>query len=286
MIMKFHKENTIQAKSSQYFNTPSDIALKRLFYVQMYGHFVCDSRYSVLKREPFDSYLVMRTLQGSGTLITPCGRSTLLPGDIALVDCGQTHDYFANGYWDFQWFHFYGNESRYLCDLFLERGSNAVHVADVSQTALSIAMIADRRGDMAGTLADEIQVSALIHQILSDMLIIGRASLRAQGGDAVAQAVDYIHRHCAERITISELSAMLGMSNSSFSHSFKRETGFSPYDYLINQRINQAKYLLWAHDLSVGEIAEKVGFNSPANFIKKFREKMGMTPAQFRKTEL
>ena len=284
--MKFHKENTIQSKSSQYFNTPSDIALKRLFYVQMYGHFVCDSRYSVLKREPFDSYLVMRTLQGSGTLITPCGQSTLLPGDIALVDCGQTHDYFANGYWDFQWFHFYGNESRYLCNRFLERGSNAIHVTNVSQTAQSIAAIADRHGNLAGSLDEEVRISALIHQLLADILIIGKASQPSHRQDSVAQAVDYIHRHCAERITIGELSVMLGMSNSSFSHSFKRETGFSPYDYLINQRINQAKYLLWAHDLSVGEIAEKVGFNSPANFIKKFREMTGMTPAQFRKTEM
>lgn len=279
----FHKENTIQSRSSIYFNTPSDAAVEHLFYVQMYGHFVCDSRYSVLKRDPFESYLIMRTLQGSGTLITPCGEFVLQPGDIALVDCGQAHDYFANGYWEFQWFHFLGNASRYICRQFLESGGNVAHVTDVSRASQYIAMIADKRGSLTGTLDDEVRISALIHEILSEMLALGKSSHETRHRDAIAQAIDYIQRHYAERITVSGLADSLGMSNSSFSHLFKAKTGFSPYDYLINHRINQAKYLLWAHDLSVGEVSERVGFGSPANFIQKIREKAGVTPHHFRK---
>ena len=282
---RFHKENTIQSQSAIYFTTPSEMAREKLFYVQMYGHFVCDRRYSVLGREPFESFLIMRTLGGSGTLITPNGEYRLKTGNVALVDCSCAHDYYADDFWEFQWFHFYGSASDSIVRQILERAGNVITQTDDGAVSRNIALIAEKKGDLSASLDDEIMVSALIHEILAGLLLLGKQDTQVTHATGIAQAVRHIQQQYKTRITVDGLAAMLGMSNSSFSHRFKAETGFSPYDYLINYRINQAKYMLWACDWSINEISERVGFSSTANFIKKFREKTGMTPYQFRSSQ-
>ena len=282
---RFHKDNTIQSQSTIYFTMPSDMAKAALFYVQMYGHYVCDRRYSVLGREPFDSFLIMRTLGGSGTLITPGGEYRLKANDVALVDCSRAHDYYADDFWEFQWFHFYGNASVQIASQILEKAGNLITMTNEGALSRNIALIAEKKGDLFSCLDDEIFVSSLIHQILADLLFLGKQDMNIPAATEIARAVQHIQRQYKTRITVDGLAAMLGMSNSSFSHHFKAETGFSPYDYIINHRINQAKYLLCACDWSVSEISEQVGFSSTANFIKKFREKTGFTPFQFRNTQ-
>ena len=72
------------------------------------------------------------------------------------------------------------------------------------------------------------------------------------------------------------------MSLSSFSHRFQKAVGFSPYSYILNRRLDEAKNRLVASDSTVAVIGETVGFKSPANFCKQFRKRNGMTPGEFR----
>ena len=74
----------------------------------------------------------------------------------------------------------------------------------------------------------------------------------------------------------------MNISVSTLSHTFKEETGFSPYDYILHRRLEQAKMLLWTSDLTVGEIAYSIGFQSPAHFIKLFKKQNQITPSAFR----
>jgi len=256
-----------------------------LFYVQMYGHYVCDKRYSVLGREPFESFLVMRTLGGSGVLITPNGEYRLKMGTVALVDCSCAHDYYADDFWEFQWFHFYGKACSLIARQILGRSGNVFTLEDEGAISRNIELIADRKGDLLASMDDEIIISALIHQMLADLLKRCRQDEGSRAENAIVQVVKYIEREYQTHITVGELAARTGMSDSSFSHRFKAETGFSPYDFLTNHRINQAKHMLMTNDWSVSRISEQVGFNSTANFIKKFREKTGMTPCQFRNAQ-
>jgi len=64
---------------------------------------------------------------------------------------------------------------------------------------------------------------------------------------------------------------------------FKKYTGYGLYEYLINYRLSQAKSLLNTTYLPVGEIAQKVGFESTSQFIKIFKKNENTTPLQFRK---
>lgn len=64
---------------------------------------------------------------------------------------------------------------------------------------------------------------------------------------------------------------------------FKRETGFSPLEYVINTRIERAKTLLLTTSMTVSEIAEEVGYSNSGSLINLFVKKVGSSPGQYRK---
>lgn len=96
------------------------------------------------------------------------------------------------------------------------------------------------------------------------------------------QVLDYINDHLSQDIKLSDLAALLDMSQFHFSHLFKQSLGTSPYQYLLQQRIERAKQLLKHSDRSIIDIAFLCGFNSHSHLSKQFRQLTGMTPKDYR----
>ncbi|MGN1123952.1 MAG: helix-turn-helix domain-containing protein, partial [Eubacterium sp.] len=100
---------------------------------------------------------------------------------------------------------------------------------------------------------------------------------------AASHQQEYIAESLNENLTVDKLAKIINMSSSHFSRVFKRQTGFSPYDYVLISRLNRAKYLLQVTDMTVASIAYETGFNSESNFIYFFTENEGISPGKFRK---
>jgi AraC family transcriptional regulator len=96
------------------------------------------------------------------------------------------------------------------------------------------------------------------------------------------QVLDYIDAHLHREIKLTDLAALLGMSQFHFSHQFKQSMGISPYQYLLQQRIERAKQLLKQSDRSIADIASTCGFNSHSHLSKQFRQLTGTTPKAYR----
>ena len=96
------------------------------------------------------------------------------------------------------------------------------------------------------------------------------------------QVLDYVHDHLHQEIKLADLSALLGMSQFHFSHQFKQAIGTTPYQYLLQQRVERAKQLLKNSDRSITDIALMCGFNSHSHLSKQFRQLAGVTPKDYR----
>jgi AraC family transcriptional regulator len=96
------------------------------------------------------------------------------------------------------------------------------------------------------------------------------------------QVFDYIHEHLSRDIKLADLAGLIGMSQFHFSHLFKQSIGTSPYQYLLQQRIERAKQLLKQTDRSIMDIALECGFNSHSHLSKQFRQLVGITPKAYR----
>lgn len=95
------------------------------------------------------------------------------------------------------------------------------------------------------------------------------------------RVADYIHDHLEQEIRLSDLAAQLDMSQFHFSRCFKQSMGMPPHQYVIQQRVEQAKYLLDVSELSLADVALQCGFSSQSHFGQWFRKLSGMTPKAY-----
>ena len=94
----------------------------------------------------------------------------------------------------------------------------------------------------------------------------------------------YIFAHLHEKISVSEMARAIGLNANYLSDLFRRCAGITLTGYIQNEKIRLAKNLLIYSEESIPKIAEYVNFPSQSYFGKLFKEKMHMTPRQYRES--
>jgi transcriptional regulator GlxA family with amidase domain len=83
-------------------------------------------------------------------------------------------------------------------------------------------------------------------------------------------------------LSLAALASRVGMSERTFSRTFKKETGFTPAALVEALRVDRAKALLEASDWPLARVAERAGFGSLAALHRGFQRRLGITPSQYR----
>jgi AraC-like DNA-binding protein len=96
------------------------------------------------------------------------------------------------------------------------------------------------------------------------------------------QVLDYIQTHLDRDLSLAELAETLNLSPTYFASAFKQAIEISPHQYVIQQRVEQAKLMLSKTDLAIVDIALQVGFASQSHLTQQFKRLTGMTPKQVR----
>jgi len=99
----------------------------------------------------------------------------------------------------------------------------------------------------------------------------------------VADALDFITKRYQEKITLAAVADHVGLSPHRIAHVVKENTGKSIMQIVREVRIEQAKRLLDRTSRTCTEIAYEVGYNDQSYFIKHFKRREGITPAQYRR---
>ena len=95
-------------------------------------------------------------------------------------------------------------------------------------------------------------------------------------------AIEYMHAHLAEPVTLDELANSVGLSVSYFSEVFRDETHHSPIAFLAQLRVRAACHLLDLTDKPVKVVATEIGYRDPYYFSRVFKKNMGVSPQQYR----
>ena len=95
--------------------------------------------------------------------------------------------------------------------------------------------------------------------------------------------MEYIHNNLTSKITLEDIGKYTFFSPIYCDTLFKKETGYSIIDYLLEKRIDEAKKLLFEGNLSLQSISEAVGFGDYNYFSRVFKARSGYSPTAYRK---
>ena len=107
-------------------------------------------------------------------------------------------------------------------------------------------------------------------------------SRETENNKMVAQAREYIDRHLADSISVSDVASRFYVSPNYFSRLFKKAMGEGCNDYIVRKRMEKAKMLLTSTDFSAGRIANMVGYSDTNYFSMAFKKHCGMSPTSYR----
>jgi AraC-like DNA-binding protein len=99
--------------------------------------------------------------------------------------------------------------------------------------------------------------------------------------ERVAVAIRRMHERPTKSWTVAQLAKEAALSRSTFFERFSRAVGVAPMEYLLGWRMALAKDLLRRRDMTVGEVAEHVGYSSASTFSVAFARHVGLPPKHY-----
>lgn len=270
----------LSTESAIYFHTASAQARQMFFCLMCTGHYYCDANYAV-SRNKYDSYLIMFIKRGQGSVTIDGKSMSFSAGQAVLIDCYKPHSYKAHGDMETLWIHFYGNTSREYCDYIVSRSGNVITLKDTYSFENKLSKI--YTSFSTNTLLSEAVISQYITNLLTALITFaGEVRPSYSHSETIEETIAFICDNINRNISLNELASRVSLSPYYFTRLFKKETGFTPHEYIITARINAAKFYLKSSRYPVKEICFSCGFTSESNFCTSFKKVVGMKPSDYR----
>jgi AraC-like DNA-binding protein len=128
------------------------------------------------------------------------------------------------------------------------------------------------------------EMRLVLCQIILDTAIELKNDMTLTDAPLASRAREYMKVNMTSNISVDDIAAACGLSESQFARRFKRETGVTPADCLQRMRIEEACRRLRQTDKSITDITFELGFSSSQYFSTAFRRYVGITPYKYRKS--
>ncbi len=126
------------------------------------------------------------------------------------------------------------------------------------------------------------QLMNLMRIVLTVLYRVSYSHLDRKSSNSFNKILDYVYENYARPLSNKELAIQFNYHPNYISQLFTQHTGISLHQYLLRIRVRQALYLLQTTELSVSEVATKVGFGSTSYFCQYFKKSTGYSPASFK----
>jgi AraC family transcriptional regulator len=242
--------------------------------------------------ERHDGFSISAVIEGSFTYRSDAGQGLLYPGALLLgndgwcFECGHTHSV--------------GDRCVSLNvreDLFGEiaaassstsRFRFAAPSLPPSPKALPVIAVMEALSSMESSLRSDELALGLTGRVIAAMTGYRRLPAAPTGREArgVVEAIRLVESAAARPVRLQDLAASAGMSKYHFLRVFRRQTGMTPYQYLLSARMRRAALALASSRRPVLAIALDSGFGDLSTFNHRFRAAFGLTPTQYRASGL
>lgn len=121
------------------------------------------------------------------------------------------------------------------------------------------------------------------HMVLEYTRRVERIRLGKTPSKLLMQVTNYVQHNLSKPVDVDALAKALFISRTHLAAKFKEETGTTLTDFILREKVEEAKRLLCYSDKSLSLIADYLGFSSQSHFTKTFKKYSGKTPGEYRK---
>ncbi len=216
------------------------------------------------------------------TRITSEARTRVLPapGDFWLIPSGAKYSAEA-----------VGGPIRY-CEVELNGGLGVnlpplqgVYDSFIASSVEQLTLLAGSENhDDLHQIAGEAYLNGIFHHLVLKYVagVLPHQDSGSFGGLSRRNVEDYIESHLAHSLSVLKLVELTGLSVHRLLEEFRKEFGQTPGQYILAKRVQRARNMLAAGNESIGRIAVDAGFSSQSHLGTVFRQKVGMTPSEYR----
>jgi AraC-like DNA-binding protein len=241
-------------------------------------------------------YQVIYITRGEGVFESaPTGPKDIVPGTVILLFPGVWHRYRPrpDTGWDEYWVSFNGEVMDRLVQQKFFSPDHAVLAAGLQETILAAykTLLERLRGELTGfphLIAANTQeilaaISAVVEREPAELIAQGPQDVVTVKDRMVAEAMRLIWQQSQGPMTVANLSRQLPIARRSLERRFLAAVGHGIHEEIVRCRLERAKRLLVATDLSLKELASAAGFLSADNLGRTFRRAEGITPREYRR---
>ena len=260
----------------------TEFALKNFFYIHSFSILDAGASYYT-RRKNFHSYLISYTYEGEGYLEYEDESCSVKEGEGFFIDCRKPHYYRTEGtHWKHSDLHFSGSYSEYIYQQYIN-GGNAHFCQPLDGEFLPML---ERLIELHETIAPcrELQISSQLESLL--VLLLCKTPKYENTVKKIPEhlkyLISYIENNYAGPLTLDYLSEFSSISKYHLCRLFKKYLGFTPNEYIIRLRIENAKKLLKNTMLPANKIGSIVGIQDENYFYRMFKQRTGLSPHDYR----
>ena len=235
--------------------------------------------------------ILLYCTDGQGWIQLPAGQVIMQAGDVFAVAPGVPHSYGAHpeNPWTIHWFHFSGTHCHEAVQAIMDDHSDMPQATRVSFSDERIALF-DR---IWNTFLRGYSMSNLLFANLTAPFFLAsfvapenfQKEVISSGVNPTNKAILFMQNNLSTSITLDNIAQSAHLSTSFFSRKFRQDTGYAPIEYFNHLRIQKACQLLHLSDLRINEVGAQLGIDDPFYFSRLFKKQMGVSPAEYRKSE-
>lgn len=252
---------------------------KRPFKLTLLGITYEDPDYYI-RRVDSPEIVIEYVMSGKGYIKRNGKESPVGPGDMYVLPLGDDHEYYSDPVNPYRkiWFNAEGPLFDELASLYGIRGKCIFHSLDgydLLEKMLHLCEDKSLSGDEINTRA-----SLILHEIVMRMSTHGTDEIDE---DAEKLRI-YLDMHITDQVSLKDLSEHIFKSESQTVRIFKKAFSITPYDYLLKAKISLSKRFLRNTTITIKDVAYRIGFNDEHYFSNVFRQKTGMSPSEYRRS--
>ncbi len=235
------------------------------------------SSYKIHRRETAGRHLFEFVLGGRGEIEIDGKRMPLSAGDTFFLGKGSMQDYHSDKKDPLKkiWVSLRSDYIDAMLESYrIKTGVYKVNVKNNFLAIYNIARAATSQQDKFFEVADN------LHEIITAL----SKSVLLSESDTVSVIKNELLSAVYSKTTLDEIAARLFISKSGLIRIFKKSTGVTPYQFLLDEKLSVAKALLSSTDMTVKAISDMLCFTDEHYFSYLFKQKTGRTPTEYKKT--